>query len=467
MTVDNEVDRNDATGNGVQVTFNYTFRILDEEEILVTVTTSAGVESTKTLTTDYSVTGVGNANGGTVVFVTAPANLSTVTLSRNMEFVQPLDVSEQSSFSLTSLETALDRTVMQIQQVKESTDRCMRLPVGTDPDDVDVELPTPSASKFLAWNADADALENISAGSVSLATPADNSVSTAKIQNSAVTLAKIEDIETARILGRDTSGTGAVEKLTAAEVLALLAITPDASTVESSGTTLRVKDAGITAAKLNAAVVSGMTAETAIATTDLLVIGDVSAANVRKMLVTDFLKVINLLTADATPDNAADYVMTWDNSASAVKKVLISNLATSLPQASTSAAGIIEIATASEVQTGTDSARAVVPARMRDHQGVGKGWCKFEQVGTISVMDSYNVTSITDSGVGATTVTWDTNFGNADYAAVATVDAGGTSGYATIDQGTVAAGSCVVEVFDAGGAALDSAGVSVVGFGDN
>lgn len=35
---------------------------------------------------------------------------------------------------------------------------------------------------------------------------------------------------------------------------------------------------------------------------------------------------INDLTNDATPDSGADYVMTWDNSASGHKKVLLSNL---------------------------------------------------------------------------------------------------------------------------------------------
>jgi hypothetical protein len=36
--------------------------------------------------------------------------------------------------------------------------------------------------------------------------------------------------------------------------------------------------------------------------------------------------VVNGLTADATPDGAADYLMTYDNSASDVKKVLLNNI---------------------------------------------------------------------------------------------------------------------------------------------
>ena len=46
-----------------------------------------------------------------------------------------------------------------------------------------------------------------------------------------------------------------------------------------------------------------------------------------------------------------------------------------------------------------------------------KGWIDFNGTGVIAINDSYNVSSITDRGVGAYTVTWDTDFANANYAA--------------------------------------------------
>lgn len=51
--------------------------------------------------------------------------------------------------------------------------------------------------------------------------PVDSSISTAKIQDDAVTFAKIQNIATARLLGRATAGTGAVEALTLTQVLDL------------------------------------------------------------------------------------------------------------------------------------------------------------------------------------------------------------------------------------------------------
>lgn len=74
------------------------------------------------------------------------------------------------------------------------------------------------------------------------------------------------------------------------------------------------------------------TSESSIATDDTLPIYDLSNTANRRMLVSDFLKVVNALTADASPDRAADYVMTYDASASGAKKVLLQNLPGRLPR---------------------------------------------------------------------------------------------------------------------------------------
>ncbi len=46
----------------------------------------------------------------------------------------------------------------------------------------------------------------------------------------------------------------------------------------------------------------------------------------RRITAAHLLRVTNNLTADATPDRTADYVATWDNSASDMKKVLLANV---------------------------------------------------------------------------------------------------------------------------------------------
>ena len=63
---------------------------------------------------------------------------------------------------------------------------------------------------------------------------------------------------------------------------------------------------------------------------------------------------VNGLTADASPDAAADYVATYDASAATHKKVLLNSIS---PAASTSTAGIAELLTDAETLTRTDTTR--------------------------------------------------------------------------------------------------------------
>jgi len=47
-----------------------------------------------------------------------------------------------------------------------------------------------------------------------------------------------------------------------------------------------------------------------------------------------------------------------------------------------------------------------------------KGWINLNGQGTIAINDSFNVSSITDLGIGSYRVTWDTDFANTSYASV-------------------------------------------------
>jgi hypothetical protein len=56
------------------------------------------------------------------------------------------------------------------------------------------------------------------------------------------------------------------------------------------------------------------------------------------------------------------------------------------------------------------------------HQGMAKAWVNFNGGGTIAIRDSFNVSSITDNGVGDYTVNFATAMPNANYAVSFTVD---------------------------------------------
>lgn len=87
-----------------------------------------------------------------------------------------------------------------------------------------------------------------------------------------------------------------------------------------------------------------------------------------------------------------------------------------LKQAATaSATGVVELATAAEVATGTDAARVPSVATMASHQGMAKAWVAFNGTGTPAILASYNVSSITDNGTGDYTINFASAMADANY----------------------------------------------------
>ncbi len=88
---------------------------------------------------------------------------------------------------------------------------------------------------------------------------------------------------------------------------------------------------------------------------------------------------------------------------------------TAIKQASSdSATGVIEIAVQSEMEAGSSTTLAVTPGRQQYHPSACKGWAKANMNGGADA--SYNVSSITDVGVGNATCNWATDFSSANYA---------------------------------------------------
>lgn len=79
-------------------------------------------------------------------------------------------------------------------------------------------------------------------------------------------------------------------------------------------------------------LIAGATALTAPAIDDELPIYDLDTTTNKKITTADFLKVINVLTEDTTPDADSDFVVTYDASASGPKKVALDNLPAIMPR---------------------------------------------------------------------------------------------------------------------------------------
>ena len=129
MTISNENTRVAVTAGGLS-TFTYNFRILNEADLLVILKSAAGVETTQTLTTHYTVTGVGNASGGTIVFGSTPTATDVVNIVLDPELKQLLDFTAAGPFPAESLESGLDSQLNVNKRTRDLVDRSLNLPDG-------------------------------------------------------------------------------------------------------------------------------------------------------------------------------------------------------------------------------------------------------------------------------------------------------------------------------------------------
>ena len=129
MTVSSTTVKNSYSGNGSNDTFVYGFKIFANTDIQVIIRSSTGTETTKTITTHYTVTGVGDASGGNVVFTTGniPTASETVVLIRNVPQTQAIDYIANDPFPAETHEEGLDRATMTTQQVQEELNRSIKL----------------------------------------------------------------------------------------------------------------------------------------------------------------------------------------------------------------------------------------------------------------------------------------------------------------------------------------------------
>lgn len=135
MSVSSINNRNDYTGNGATGTYPYTFRIFSSSDLRVFVRSPLGVETQLTLSTHYTVSGVG-LSGGSIVLVAGfswmtGANLTTgwsLTIRRVVPITQLVDLRNQGAFFAETHEDQFDKLVMTDQQQQDEIDRSIKLP---------------------------------------------------------------------------------------------------------------------------------------------------------------------------------------------------------------------------------------------------------------------------------------------------------------------------------------------------
>jgi hypothetical protein len=135
-------------GDGVQTVFTYPFPIFADGDI------KAYEDGTlQTITTHYDVSGAGSDNGGTVAFVTAPANEAIVTLLRDLTIERSSDFQESGEFRAKVINDELDKIISMVQETEDALERTLHQ-TSTDITGT-LELPEKEAraSKVLAFDA--------------------------------------------------------------------------------------------------------------------------------------------------------------------------------------------------------------------------------------------------------------------------------------------------------------------------
>ena len=116
MTVSSATQKVQYNGNGSTTVFAYTFKIFNQNDLTVIVRSANGTETVKTITTHYTVSGVGGSGGGNVTMLTAPTATETLTILREQDLIQELDLVENDPFPAQSLEDSLDKLTFIVQQ---------------------------------------------------------------------------------------------------------------------------------------------------------------------------------------------------------------------------------------------------------------------------------------------------------------------------------------------------------------
>lgn len=171
MTLSTTTNRIQYSGNGATTGFSFPYYFLLDADLVVIVTSSAGVETVNTLTTDYTISGAGAQAGGTVTMLTAPASGETLTIYRDAAVTQDLDLVENDPLPAEEIEERLDKLTMLVQRTKDRLDRALILKESDSSAQLTIPLLAERASKFLAFDASGNAVASATVPSSTVVSP--------------------------------------------------------------------------------------------------------------------------------------------------------------------------------------------------------------------------------------------------------------------------------------------------------
>lgn len=128
MTVSTETKRHQYSGNGSQTVFPYTFPIADQDFLVVSLVDEAtGAVTVQTITTHYTVSGVGESSGGNITFLTAPTASQQVIIVIDYPLLQEVTYTANDPFPAESHQAAIDYLLNTCKTLQAQIDRCVKV----------------------------------------------------------------------------------------------------------------------------------------------------------------------------------------------------------------------------------------------------------------------------------------------------------------------------------------------------
>lgn len=135
MTVADNTSRNQYTATSGQTVFAYTFEIVDKDDIVVLKNGTTLSEGT-----DYTVSNVGNDNGGNVTLTSGATAGDILTLYRDMPYARTQNYTNSGDFLASEVNSDFDNLWLAGEQTNRSFSQSIRKPI-TDSDSISMELP--------------------------------------------------------------------------------------------------------------------------------------------------------------------------------------------------------------------------------------------------------------------------------------------------------------------------------------
>jgi len=163
MSLSNANNRNDYTASGSASVYSFTFKIFTNEDLRVTKRSTSNVETLLVLDTDYTVSGAGEASGGTITLLAG--NLTAgyhLTIRRVRELIQETDVRNQGPFLPEMHEDKFDDLTFLHQQQQDDINRSARLQETMPSSSFDTKLPfdiATASARVLATKSDGTGFE--------------------------------------------------------------------------------------------------------------------------------------------------------------------------------------------------------------------------------------------------------------------------------------------------------------------